>query len=740
VQAASCAVCAAGQFSRGASTPCALCSPGTYSALGSGNCTLCPPGQYGDRSGLPNATCSGPCTAGHTCLGGSLTPTEVPCPPGQFSLAGAWACSPCPPGRYGSESAAPTANCLGPCDPGRFGAVGGFFQSQCQGPCSAGWSCVAGSTSSQEAPCTPGQYSLQAASSCVACPGGKYGGTPRLTSPECSGNCTAGYFCPLGSVNATSPAQECPAGSYSSAGAATCAPCAAGQHGAAPVMVLANCTGPCTAGHFCPAGSDRPDAFPCPAGWYSLPGAAACSQCGAGRFGNTSRQSSADCSGDCTAGYFCVAGSVNATAAPCPAGQFSFAAAGTCTNCSLGSYGAHAALTTPGCTGLCPAGTYGAVPGLAVATCSGACAAGYACVAGSTNATAAVCPVGRFSIGGAGDCTACRAGRYGAVPAMPAPDCTGNCSAGYFCTAGSSSAAPAACPPGQYSQEGRGECSPCPIGRYGLASAEGNVSCTAACPGGVYGGVEGLSTADCSGNCSAGYACAPGSVNATAAVCAPGRFSLTGAAVCSSCPAGRYGSSAGLRNAACSGECTAGGYCLPGSWSIVRARPRRFARARVRAPPAPGNKFMLYAHAHAAHVPPVCHPANVFGEVTVRPAAGLLPPLVRLADAVRCWEVVQRHWAGGALHQRLPGWVRVRGGVVHGHAAGVWRAAVLLPHRVLHSVPGRVGKLLRGWSVAAHTRRASALSRPRCPHRRRQGVVLPGGRGAVPLPSGRVRV
>jgi hypothetical protein len=113
-------------------------------------------------------------------------------------------------------------------------------------------------------------------------------------------------------------------------------------------------------------------------------GMPACSPCPAGTYGATPALTSAACSGNCTAGYYCVAGSTSTTDASCPAGKYSLVSASMCTSCSAGLHGDTVGLTTAACTGLCSAGTYGAVSGLATSSCSGPCAAGIFCVAGST--------------------------------------------------------------------------------------------------------------------------------------------------------------------------------------------------------------------------------------------------------------------------------------------------------------------------------------------------------------------
>jgi hypothetical protein len=88
-------------------------------------------------------------------------------------------------------------------------------------------SCPAGSFCPSGSPtpvlCGVGQYSEGGASVCSACPGGVYGNTTGLSNPVCSGLCSAGFMCPAGST--TPETQLCPSGRYSLPGAATCSNC-----------------------------------------------------------------------------------------------------------------------------------------------------------------------------------------------------------------------------------------------------------------------------------------------------------------------------------------------------------------------------------------------------------------------------------------------------------------------------------------------------------------------------------
>jgi hypothetical protein len=150
-----------------------------------------------------------------------------------------------------------------------------------------------------------------------------------LANSSCSGPCAAGYSCPAGSTNATATA--CPVGTYSNDGDVSCSPCPAGVFGATLAANVSACTGPCAAGYSCPAGSINATATPCPVGTYSLTGWGVCGACPPGRFGNTSTTTNASCMGPCAAGYACLAASTIATASLCPVGRTSGPGAAVCT-------------------------------------------------------------------------------------------------------------------------------------------------------------------------------------------------------------------------------------------------------------------------------------------------------------------------------------------------------------------------------------------------------------------------
>lgn len=173
--------------------------------------------------------------------------------------------------------------------------------------------------------CNPGAYFDGV--KCSLCPGGTYGERPGLASPQCSGACAGGYFCPEGS---TSPMQNicgrsiyyCPPGSAMrklvTAGYYTVMyPIDANQKGTTNAAATQKM---CETGHFCESGIR----YACVEGSYGE------------RFGLTA----SDCSGQCPKGFYCP----SATSHPIP--------------CPPGTFGSERGLQDARCSGACPLGFY----------------------------------------------------------------------------------------------------------------------------------------------------------------------------------------------------------------------------------------------------------------------------------------------------------------------------------------------------------------------------------------------
>lgn len=103
----------------------------------------------------------------------------------------------------------------------------------------------------------------------------------------------------------------------------------------------------------------------------------------------------------------------------------------------------------------------------------------------------------------------------------------------------------------------------CPKGSYcvgGIAKL---------CPVNTFGDTTGLSTSACSGKCRDGYICDLGSTSATPLVCPAGSYCVDG--VQRLCPAGTYGSTAGLSTPSCTERCLdTFAICAPGSTSATQ--------------------------------------------------------------------------------------------------------------------------------------------------------------------------
>jgi hypothetical protein len=129
-------------------------------------------------------------------------------------------------------------------------------------------------------------------------------------------------------------------------------------------------------------------------------------------------------------------------------------------------------------------------------------------------------------------CTGCAPGRYGSAAGLTTSACSGLCAAG----------------------------------QYGALPGATSPQCDAPCPPGTFGADPGLASPTCSGNCTAGYKCAAGSTNSTAAICGPGTYSTTGAWECAPCSGGHYCPVAGSDTPTPSQYvCSAGFACPPQS-------------------------------------------------------------------------------------------------------------------------------------------------------------------------------
>ena len=244
-----------------------------------------------------------------------------------------------------------------------------------------------------------------------------------------------------------------------------CAPGLYGNTYDSAVQSGPGCSGECWAGHFCPLGTVEPR--PCGTGKYCQGydltgrlGATAALPCEEGTYSNTTRLSSAaDCQG-CPEGHACSTGSTApvrcspGTYAPapgrlptckvCPAGMFQDASGATaCVLCGGGSYCPLASSAELPC----PAGTYSNDTGLTKPGECTDCPAGTSCSVGS--AEPAACLPGSYSATEkAPSCTLCPEGKFTSTAGNTACE---TCTEGYLCVKGSS--APQPCPGGTHANQ-----------------------------------------------------------------------------------------------------------------------------------------------------------------------------------------------------------------------------------------------------------------------------------------------
>eukprot|EP00466_Bigelowiella_natans_P015235 jgi/Bigna1/85198/estExt_fgenesh1_pg.C_20409 len=620
-------VCEAGYYcNRGASTPTppgddtgGLCPQGHYCLKNTSDPTPCPAGSYANRTG--HVVCD-VCPSGFFCEQGSDTYVHQICPRGYFCPDGSinpGTQHPCPNGTYGLTGGLKNVLQCTDCPGGKY--CEGVSQINFGGDCDAGYYCLGKSSSRTPTAlngnannggiCPKGSYCPLGSTNPTPCDGGRYCLIDGLTT--FTGSCTEGFYCQSGAMlpndtvcppghycvaQSTLPAR-CPNGTFSNAEGnvkvSDCTHCTMGSY--CNGTGLTEPTAKCTAGFYCPTGTEVPS-LKCPIGNYCPSGSSAPVPCAAGTYqdevgtgtckptpdgqysngtGNTDYEI-------CPVGHICPAGTQYGNQYPCPNGTYG-AATGRwllshCTSCTPGKYCGTSGLSNY--TGDCSAGyfcTSGAgKPTPTDGITGNICPVGKYCPRGSI--VPVVCPAGKFAMNEGNDapedCLDCPAGQYCAGIGSGGVDVNITCNSGYICTGGSTTPTPLNgigghkcpevtycpegtiyvfnCPPGTYNGEmGQEKCKGCPAGYYCKGSPEphymnlthitgstGNQNFTD-CPAGHY----------CPGNTSIPQPCPSGTYSTST--------KLDSVSECTPCDKGKYCAGAALP--APSGNCAGGYYC-----------------------------------------------------------------------------------------------------------------------------------------------------------------------------------
>ena len=453
------AVCAANTYSDAGASSCSSC-PTDYknsgdtaaSHAGSASCKITVSGGYyigtsGDNSSNWDKCACGTYKASHTVAYGS-TSSCATTDAGYYAAAGASSQTKATAGYYAAAGACSQTACSGRT---KYSAAGAASCSTVStGYYTTGCNSSSNACTSQTI-CAKGTY----CSSGVAydCPGGTYGSTTGLSTNACSGKCTAGYYCPAGSTSATQNA------------------CATNATSAAGSDAISDCV--CKAGYSGDASTSSGTCTACACGYYK------------GSTGNTSCTKT-------TAGYY-AAGTGNTGQTKATAGNY--AAAGACSQSSCadlggGLYSSSAAGSdaTDDCYATVPATKY---LSSSTSTSFTTCTAGY------------YCPGKTLYYASTGGRTACGGGKYSEEGSDDASSDCKTISAGCY-GASAASACPNTCAPGSYSTGGASGCTICgnkPT-NSSYTDARGNTS--ADCPWTCNDGYNQTSDNQCGQFCTAG--------------------------------------------------------------------------------------------------------------------------------------------------------------------------------------------------------------------------------------------
>ncbi|GBG23803.1 Hypothetical Protein FCC1311_000232 [Hondaea fermentalgiana] len=285
----------------------------------------------------------------------------------------------------------------------------------------------------EERICERGFYCTQGVR--TPCPGGTFGETRGLSDAACSGNCTAGYFCPDGSI---SPEQEPCVGAADYCPDASAAPQVTDLGYYTPRNRTMQIECPIGSYCYCPAG-DAKNPLTVPEGYYSDTVDGAARKTTRTECDHSLAEPSCRLYGYDALLYqsFTIVGDLlyRSVAKVCERGHYCIE--GARFECAPGRYGASEGLTTQGCSGLCSAGYY--CPAASIVSTQIECPSGaWYCPEGTgtpypvqtgyyssdDRASEHICEPGHFCVRGV------------KRAALASAACAGSCPAGYFCPEG----------------------------------------------------------------------------------------------------------------------------------------------------------------------------------------------------------------------------------------------------------------------------------------------------------------
>merc|ERR1711871_964337 len=177
---------------------------------------------------------------------------------------------------------------------------------------------------------------LESEDACTKCDAGKFCNAEGLKAPEAE--CSAGWYCPVGSNSSQPDGRKCPVGHYCGGGSSDPTPCPTGTYSnQLGLSTQGQCTG-CPAGSYCEGVGKSAPTGVCLAGWYCTGSASTPTQ------------------HETLAGYFTLNGS--SSAEPCSSGTYQpHRRSSSCMNCPQGYYCNETALSSYE-TRICPRGHY----------------------------------------------------------------------------------------------------------------------------------------------------------------------------------------------------------------------------------------------------------------------------------------------------------------------------------------------------------------------------------------------